>query len=233
MNEEKELLVQKCLTNPVLKLVIVEIVKLRSRNARFRLPLPHFSRSGLSDGAVKKSIDWLLRKGLLRSSIEGPYPQKSAHYELDSELYQSFEPVEAKPFGSIGNGILEPFETDRNRVRFEVISIPRHGVVGNEYGTPLPLDYAKMLRDALINHVANIEEMGTQAAERHRESREGLLYWGGRHGGVPGQWKPPAMVCDCQECAADYRALLGAWTNYAAHQKQERKTISAAVSELT
>jgi hypothetical protein len=236
MNEEKALLIEKCLTNPVLRIVARSIAIQGNQGAWVRVSIDGreglASTTALSLGRLRKAIAWLERKSLFLSKDQKPFPQRGGRYVLDSELWEAVREVKVRRFGDMAKRILEPFETDRNRdTQLAILSFGNQGRVSDEYGVPLPLDEARQLRDALARYVDQMDKWGDISLEKHRQSRRRLIEWGGRHGS-PFYGKPPALVCDCVDCKTDYEEVLTAWTNSTSYSKQENKIIRDAIKEL-
>jgi hypothetical protein len=232
MNEEKELLINKCVTNRVMSVIVARFSLLGEAGALVRIQVDDLAReSGLSDLRIRQCILWLQKKGLVTSTLEGEYPQRGSLYALDKELWQAARELKVPAFGVLKSAMFDPFNTDDNRPSMMILSI-NGPEVGDEYGTPLRLDEARELRETLSRYIAYMEPRGDIALEKHRESKSNLNKWGGRYGLREFYDKPPALVCDCFECKTQYEEALRAWTNFTSYKKQEGKIIRTAMKEL-
>jgi len=236
MNNEKELLIQKCCENPILQTITAHIAYSALPGDQVRIRMEDLNRStGLSDGQIRNSINWLMRKGLLVGSVEGPFPQRGSRYVLDPDLHTASRPGKVRRFGEVGEKILSSsiIETE---FQMNVLSFGENGEVCDEYGSLLSINDAKELCETLSSYVQLAEAWGNAEWELHRESRRNLLpwsrSWNNRYGHVSNGMKPPALICQCLKCKNDYDRALTAWTNFLNYQKQERKLVREAMKEL-
>lgn len=234
MNDEKALLIEKCLGNPILKVVLAAIASMPEEQGRTRVPTPRLiEETGLTEIRCKEVVSWLLKKGLLKASHEHSSRNRAAIYFLDDEFRDVFRNAKFQKFGATSRKILEPFDTSRSRAAAQVIFClnSSNQSVDDEYGTPLDVDEARRYRDTLSRYIGMIEEFGESKYEEHRRSRQNLTYWGGRHR-APSYTRPPAIACGCTKCKSDYQVALAAWTRYRDHKNREQRLISDSIKAI-
>lgn len=231
MNEEKELLVQKCCDNPVLQTVTTWISSLGNAGDWVRIRIVDLGReTGLSDRQIRTAIAWLERKGFLASSFATPYAPRDRRYLLDLDVHGVTSGLKVRRFGEIGESILGSFVTGKRQVK--ILSFEDNCEIGDEYGVPLSAAEVRGLLATLTAHMELAQSFGEIEWENHRQSRSNLLPWSGSYGSRMHGGKPSALLCSCTKCKNDYESALTAWTNFRSYQKQEKKTVKDAVKEL-
>jgi hypothetical protein len=229
MNEEKKLLIEKCHNNPILALVTSQIAEVNPRGGWMRIRREALTRStGLSVKRTKAGVEWLIRKGLLRFTVDGPYPQPTGRYALDEDLLAAFIQSSVPRQGSVGRQILSSVELRREYYPMDPVVFRYKDTVGDVRGNPVLLKDARRLRDDLNAYLEIADEMGETLFNKHQESRRVLLSFGGRDGLTT----LPPRACDCEDCVSDYDRAFTAMTNSRSHSKQEEKIMRGATNEI-
>jgi hypothetical protein len=229
MNEEKQLLIETCHSNPILALVTYQIVKLNPGGGWMRVRREALTSStGLSVKRTKAGVEWLIRKGLLRFTVDGPYPQPTGRYALDEDLLEAFRQTTILRQGSVARRILSSVELRREYYPMDPVVFRYKDMVGDARGNPVRLEDARRLRDDLHAYLELADEMGETLFNKHQESRRVLLSFGG----WDGLTTLPPRACDCEDCAGDYDRAFTAMTNSRSHSRQEEKIIRDAMKEI-